>query len=273
MAEGISAQRGTRNTPSLIGLTAAAPLFWDGRQSQLDTLVLEPLLNPREHGLRDVADLETRLHRLRYFRKFRRELKDISAVSSSALAAGAIAQFVQSLTPEASTLDRVRQSMSNGASVSAAQRGADLFGGRAGCSACHLLDKNAAPLTDALFHDHGIAQPILKDRLSRIIAQYQARSGSLGDALGSAEFAALGRYLVTGAPDDIGKFKTPSLYNVAVTGPYMHDGSVSTLSDAIAHEIYYSAPDRGAGLGFEDRQALEAFLRSLTDERFAHLLK
>jgi hypothetical protein len=71
----------------------------------------------------------------------------------------------------------------------------------------------------------------------------------------------------------IGKFKTPSLYNVAVTGPYMHDGSIPKLSDAIAHEIYYSAPERGAGLDFEDRRALEAFLRELTDERFAHLLE
>ncbi len=252
------------------------PLFWDGRQNRLDQLALEPLLNAREHGLRNTAELDERLGSLRYFREFERGFTQRNVASSkSELAAVAIAAFVESLKPEPATVELAKRHLSSDAPTTTAQRGAGLFRGRAGCSACHLLGIDSAPLTDAQFHDHGIAQAILKERLSQIVAQWESRpaSASLQDALGSAELAALGRYLVTGSPADIGKFKTPSLYNVAVTGPYMHDGSVTTLSDAIAHEIYYSAPDRGAGLDFEDRRALEAFLRSLTDERYSHLLK
>jgi len=80
-----------------------------------------------------------------------------------------------------------------------------------------------------------------------------------------AEIAALGRFLVTLDPGDIGRFKTPSLRHAASTAPYMHDGSVATLEEAIGLELY----NRGAALNYpivvtaEEKQDLLAFLRSL----------
>ncbi len=62
---------------------------------------------------------------------------------------------------------------------------------------------------------------------------------------------------------DIGAFRTPTLRNVAITAPYMHDGSIATLRDAVDHELYYSAADRGAGFSHEEREALVQFLRAL----------
>lgn len=90
----------------------------------------------------------------------------------------------------------------------------------------------------------------------------------------------VGRAGVTGKASDRGRFKTPSLRNVAVTGPYMHDGSVATLEAVIAHYdhgVIRSAsldanlakhPSSGMKLSEADQRALVAFLRTLTDARF-----
>ena len=90
-----------------------------------------------------------------------------------------------------------------------------------------------------------------------------------------------GRYLITKNKEDIGKFKVPGLRNVAITAPYMHDGSIKTLRDVID---YYDAPDKliKNSIGRDsllatplhltegEKQDLEAFLHSLTDDRFVN---
>jgi cytochrome c peroxidase len=91
----------------------------------------------------------------------------------------------------------------------------------------------------------------------------------------------------TGRPDDMGRFKAPTLRNIAVTGPYMHDGSIATLDGVIDHyaaggRTIVSGPDAGVGrnnpfkssfvpgftLSAQERADLMAFLHSLTDTRF-----
>jgi cytochrome c peroxidase len=79
-----------------------------------------------------------------------------------------------------------------------------------------------------------------------------------------ADIAALGRFAVTLDPKDISTFRTPSLRNVAVTAPYMHDGSVATLVEAVDREIYYRGVERPIALNPAERQDLVAFLGSLT---------
>jgi cytochrome c peroxidase len=84
--------------------------------------------------------------------------------------------------------------------------------------------------------------------------------------LQDAELAELGRFLVTRDPHDIGKFKTPSLRNVALTAPYMHNGSVATLEEAVEREIYYRGltTNRPLIVTPSEKKDLVAFLRSLT---------
>jgi cytochrome c peroxidase len=94
-----------------------------------------------------------------------------------------------------------------------------------------------------------------------------------------AGFSDLGRFLVTKKDGDKGRFSVPSLRNIVLTAPYMHDGRFSTLEEVIGH---YSAgvkrsttldpnlakhPDGGVPLSAEDKRALVAFLKTLTDER------
>ena len=90
-----------------------------------------------------------------------------------------------------------------------------------------------------------------------------------------------GRAVLTGKPTDAGKFKTPSLRNVAVTGPYMHDGRIGTLEEVVAHYDHgvrragnldpnlAKHPDAGLKLTSDEQKALLAFLRTLTDSKLA----
>jgi cytochrome c peroxidase len=88
--------------------------------------------------------------------------------------------------------------------------------------------------------------------------------------LEDAAVASLGRFLVTRQARDIGKFRTPSLRNVAITAPYMHDGSVATLEEALERELYYRglSGDRPIILTPDEKRAIVAFLRALTDADF-----
>jgi cytochrome c peroxidase len=81
----------------------------------------------------------------------------------------------------------------------------------------------------------------------------------------NTEVSALGRFVVTLDPSDIGKFKTPSLRNVAMTAPYMHDGSVATLEEAIDLELYSrGSVTRPIVLTRSEKSDLIEFLKTLT---------
>ena len=88
----------------------------------------------------------------------------------------------------------------------------------------------------------------------------------IGNAvLVDADLAELGRFAVTQRPEDLGAFRTPTLRNVARTAPYMHDGSIATLEEAIDRELYYRGLARGRpiSLTVDERRQLGAFLHML----------
>jgi cytochrome c peroxidase len=92
------------------------------------------------------------------------------------------------------------------------------------------------------------------------------QGSAVGDRVAThTDEAQLGRFNVTLEPADIGLFRTPSLRGVSHTAPYMHDGSVSTLEDAIDREVYYRSLQAGRplNLSVEERLDLAEFLRSL----------
>ncbi len=151
-------------------------------------------------------------------------------------------------------------------------RGLELFRGRARCASCHRLGEESALLTDGEFHPSPL--PIPESALAQLgsltekVSQTRAR-GDI-DALNALiandrDISALGRFVVTLAPKDIGAFKTPSLRNVALLGPYMHDGSIALLSQAIEIELY-SRTERNYPLVLteDERADLLGFLEALT---------
>lgn len=268
-AEGVDGQLGARNTPSLFNVGYLGTLFWDGRRTTLEELVLDPFLNPLEHGLANVQDLLGRLRANRsYVQQFSHAFPGAKEPISKENVSLVLAAYVRSLSSANSPFDHYLYAEQKDALSPAAIRGLELFRGRAGCAECHLIGEQSALLTDEKFHSLGVGLEPLRPKLGALTR----RAASLSDPIDHAviqdpELAELGRFLVTQNPQDIGKFRTPSLRNVALTAPYMHNGRIATLEDAIEQEVYYRnlTSDRPLVLTPAEKNELVEFLRSLTD--------
>ncbi|MDR3385596.1 MAG: cytochrome c peroxidase [Rudaea sp.] len=267
---GVDGKTGTRNAPSLVGIANDDAFFWDGRRTRLEDVVLDPFTNPVELGLPSLDTLLERLGREpKLLAEFRETYPKANSVPTIEQVQTALASFVSSLTTTSSQFELLQP---NGHLSSAvAEQGRLLFEGIAGCSDCHRVDGRVARFTDGQYHHSGVEQSAISARLSAVtqavVTQNLDAAGLGPKLLIDPEWSALGRFCVTHNPADIGAFRTPSLRNVAITAPYMHDGSIATLADAVDHEIYYRGFSNGhpINLSLSERQALVAFLETLTD--------
>lgn len=261
-AVGVEERRGTRNTPSLLNAAFQSSQFWEGRRASLEEQVLDPLVSPVEHGLPDKAAL------LDLVRADASYVREFGVEVQAQHVAEALAAFVRSLAIGDSAFDRHFYGGERAALSESAARGLDLFRGRARCSDCHTIGERDASFSDGRFHAVGIGMDRIAPKLAaltvRVVGMPKAEVDSL--IARDAEVAALGRFLVTRDPADIGRFRTPSLRNVARTAPYMHDGSVPTLEEAVDYELYYRGRLQGRPLVLTpgEKRDLVAFLHSLT---------
>ncbi|HSR72058.1 MAG TPA: hypothetical protein VLL72_06720, partial [Kiloniellales bacterium] len=151
--------------------------------------------------------------------------------------------------------------------------------GKAGCAACHRVGERTALFTDHGFHDTGIgyrSDRIAADSVAPVPVEIApgmvvplARAAV--ESVGLPRQGDLGRQEATGDPRDRWRFKTPSLRNVALTAPYMHDGSLGTLEQVVRYYDRGGEPHPGLdprirplGLAEDEVAALVAFLESLT---------
>lgn len=237
---GVEGRVGARNAPALVNAAWGKSFFWDGGVPSLELQAIGPIQNELEMDM----TLEAVAERLS---------SDAALVADFVTSYGegpseftiprAIASFVRALVSGDSAYDRFRRGDRSALSP-AAQRGLALFTGERGeCFHCHA-DFNLA--IDE-FRNNGIA-PDDPDR---------------------------GRAIITLSELDVGRFKVPTLRNIAVSAPYMHDGSLETLTDVVEQ---YDAGGRGhpntdpllkpLGLSSEEKQDLVRFLESLTDRTF-----
>lgn len=269
LAQGVAQRVGTRNTPTLINSAYFTSLFWDGRRQSLEEQAADPLVNPAEHGLGNHDEV---LATVRADAKYAAGFRAAFGVSPESIGIDhvvkALAAFERTLVAGDSPFDRYRYGGDPAALSDAEVRGLELFEGRARCTACHTLGKEYALLTDHEFHTIGIGQervqPRLADRTTRLVRLSPAeRDRSITS---DPEVSELGRFAVTLKPGDIGRFRTPTLRNVALTAPYMHDGSVPTLAEAVEREVYYRGLEAGRPLVLTPREKadLVAFLEALT---------
>ena len=243
---GITGAVGFRNSTVLINLAWSPFMFWGGRDSTIEHQALRPVPNSIEMNL-PWEDAVMKLQRHHEYPKLFKKAFD-SIYITNTLVAKAIAQFERTLISADSKFDQVQAGTAT--FTPAEQRGHDIFFSPAGtCFKCH----GGALITDNDFHDIGLD----------IVLSFD-----------------MGRGLVTQNPSDNGKFKTPTLRNIAVSAPYMHDGRFNTLADVI--EFYSSGILLSAnldtvftgvgnqGLQFTnlEKQDLLAFLETLTDTTF-----
>jgi cytochrome c peroxidase len=264
-----------RGSMSLVNVAYARRLTWaNPRSTRLEDQALVPMYgdSPIELGL-DRADgwLESLERETVYKRLFTAAFPDAVSPFTSANVIAAIATFERSIVSARSPYDRYHFDRDETAISDAAKRGEVLFHSRPlSCFTCH----GGVHFSDAMGGD----------ARSAWVAFHNT---GLYNLPGPISYPAdnTGLYELSRDPKDTGKFKAPSLRNVAVTAPYMHDGSVATLEDAIAHyaaggRTIEDGPYRGVGRdnpnkaeairGFTltsgQRDDLLAFLRSLTDE-------
>jgi cytochrome c peroxidase len=223
-ATGFKQQKGGRSAPTVVNSGYHRFQFWDGRALHVEGQALGPIQNPIEMAM-EMGPLVERLNKIPGYREqFQKVFKTDVTEEGIAKAIGA---FERTLLAGDAPYDRYKAG-DEGAMSESAERGMKIFFNKGHCTACH-----SGPLfTDGAFHNLGVGW--------------------------SQEEPDLGRFTQSKLEGDKGAFRTPSLRDVALTAPYMHDGSQATLEDVI--EFYNKGANRNPYLDEE------LFPLNLTDQ-------
>jgi cytochrome c peroxidase len=279
---GVGGKAGARNAPSAMNTALLARQFWDGRAPSLEAQAVGPILNPIEMAMPSPAAAVAALTRKGYGPDFLQAYARPIAFDD---VARAIATYERTLIFLRAPFDRFMAGQADALSP-AARAGWRLFRGRGKCATCHVLSPTSPLGTDNLFHNIGVSAraPGFEATTTRALAALAALPGgtvapgsrSWQRLTAGADLAPLGRFAITGRPEDLGAFRSSPLRNVGLTAPYMHDGSQATLWDTIDFYnnggVLHPQLDKAIqplDLGDEEIDQLVAFLFALTDERFA----
>ena len=268
-----------RHSPSLLGVGHSRWFYWDGRRDSLWAQALTPIEHPAEQGLtrQAVADLvqDDADYVAAYKHLFGHAPSDVGVDRLFSNLGKAIAAYVSTLQPGLSRFDTYIQSLDPDATVRhdfTAQEihGLDLFIGKAQCVSCH----NGPLLTNHLFHNIGTGidsatQEVDQGRLQGVRAVEEDPFNCLGVHSDSGASECALSFAKRDGAELLGAFKVPSLRNVALTPPYMHDARFKSLDELIGH---YNTAVVGPGhleivplgLNPEEVSALVAFLATLT---------
>ena len=279
---GIEGRSLRRNAPTVLNTGFNESYFHDGRVRTLEEQAWGPLLAADEMGNPDRASVVARVTAIAdYAPAFRAAFGDPGI--TEARIGRALAAYQRSLVSGNSRFDRWYYGNEPEAMTDEEKRGFVVFRGKAQCTACHELGREFALFTDEGFHNLGVGAPSAKGeavdvqlapgvttRLSRAVVQ------SVSGPARSDE----GRFEVTGNAAERGAFRTPTLRNVELTAPYMHDGSLATLRSVV--DFYDRGGNRDPNLdplmvplylSERDKQDLVAFMRALTGSNVQDLAR
>lgn len=246
LSHGVNDLIGTRNTPALQNLAFQSEYFFDGASNNLEMVAIVPIHNPVEMN----ESLPSIIEKIRDDRDYQRLFAvafENKAINSANMLK-ALAQYMTMLISADSRYDKYVRNENNASFTDKEKQGLKIF--REKCATCHSTDL----FTDHSFRNNGLpVNPRLND---------------------------LGREEVTGNPLDRHKFKVPSLRNIALTAPYMHDGRLGSLEAVLAFyeegvqdsetldPLMKQNSQLGIPLNATEKEALIAFLKTLTDEQF-----
>ena len=245
-SHGIDDLEGTRNAPAIQNLAFQTEFAWDGATSHLDLFPIIPITNEVEMGETMTNVLSKLQADSEYQRLFASAFEDAEVSNENFLKA--LAQFMVTMISSNSKYDKYVRNEEGGKFSDLEKEGLAVFESK--CATCHASDL----FTDNSFRNNGLPPyPGIDD---------------------------IGRAEVSGSAADNYKFKVPSLRNVAITAPYMHDGRFGSLQSVLnfynsgVRESETSDPilkqnERlGIVLTTDEREALIAFLNTLTDNEF-----
>ncbi|WP_017496835.1 cytochrome-c peroxidase [Flavobacterium sp. WG21] len=243
LSKGVNSRMGERNTPSVMYSDERLSFFWDGRSKSLEHQAFFPITHPNEMNLSEEEAIRRINQSESYIKDF---IKVFNAKPNKVLISKALADYQRSLKYYNSPYDRFSAGDDQALSDSAL-RGLILFNGKGNCTSCH---EGKDQTSDGFFN----------------IGLYN-----------ELEYRDKGRFDLVKDSTNLGRFKTPTLRNIELTAPYMHNGSMATLEQVIE---YYNNPDlhiknsigrdklitKSLGLSKKEMIDLKAFLLSLTDD-------
>jgi cytochrome c peroxidase len=240
VSHGIENKLGVRNSPALFNLMWQKEFFWDGGSKHIEVQPIGPITNPVEMDEK-LDHVITKLSQNADYRElFKAAFKSDSITSQLMLKA--IVQFMGSFISANSKYDKYIQDPASNPLSTDENAGLELF--KQKCASCH-----APPLfTDNSYRNNGLDET----------------------------FRDSGRFRITNINSDMGKFKVPSLRNIELTYPYMHDGRFSTLDQVLSHYQTDIKPSNtldaslsnGINLTSTEKAQILAFLKTLTDKEF-----
>ena len=278
LAEGIGGKLGRRNSPTTLNAAFFATQFWDGRARLLEDQAKLPIVNPIEMGMPTgdaaVAKIADDPEYVKLFQAAYSRGPNYEDVGR------AIAAFERTLIFIDAPFDRW-QSGNDKAMSADAVKGFALFNGKARCVTCHQIN-SANPIgSDDRFHNIGVSArhqdfESLAGKALKALAESGNSQATIDKLALESDLSELGRFLVTKQRSDVGAFKTEQLRNIALTAPYMHDGSMQTLWDVVDHynrggeaNAFLDGGIEPLALSEAEINQLVAFLFALTDVRFA----
>jgi cytochrome c peroxidase len=277
---GATGEKHSRSAMGLVNVAYNAVLTWSNpRMTELEPQALVPMFgeHPVELGLREGDGFLPMLQSdAKYRELFERAFPEPTGRFTIANVTKAIASFERSIISARSAWDRYHYGRDDSAVSEAAKRGEVLFfSQQLSCFRCHGgFNFSGATVSEG----HDVREP-------------EFHNTGLYNVAGAFAYPApnLGIFEFTKNPKDVGRFKAPTLRNIALTAPYMHDGSIATLEEVLDHyaaggRTLRSGPYAGVGhdnpnkdpliggfmLSGHERSDLVEFLKSLTDEEVLH---
>lgn len=237
-AKGFMGKELGRHSPTILNAAFNEPQFWDGRASGLEEQAKGPMLAAGEMNM---GHSDVVIGLLEKIPGYQQRFKAVFGEITFDNVAKSIAAFERTLITKESRYDNYLRG--NKMALNASEkRGMGIYIGKASCTLCH----NGANLTDNKFHNIGVPQM-------------------------GPEKVDLGRFVISQKSADIGAFKTPTLRNIEITAPYMHDGAFKTLEEVV--DFYNKGGDKNKhkssmmeplGLSTQEKKDLVNFLKTLT---------
>ncbi|MEY4902986.1 MAG: hypothetical protein RLZZ292_801 [Bacteroidota bacterium] len=269
LSVGFANQKTSRNSMAIANVRYQKQYFWDQRESKLEEMVLQPVKNHVEMGMENLDNLAAKLAKVDYYPALFEKAYGTPEVTKERLGK-AMAQFLHSMVSVNSKYDEgSKQNFANFSQDELAGR--ELFFQKMNCSACH---------GGANFNERKDGS---KKNVANIGLDKYYTDGGLGARSG-------------GSSDQVGQFKIPTLRNVSLTGPYMHDGRFKTLEEVVDHYsdrvVLHENLDkkmRGVvrlstggyandttqldiaqrfNLSVQEKKSLVSFLKTLTDDKY-----
>lgn len=284
-AVGVEGRTVKRNSPTVYNSAYLERIFHDGRESTLEQQVWSPLLARNEMANPSIGYVINKIKAIQeYDGLFEAAFKGRGPTMETI--GMALASYQRALNAANSPFDRWYFGKEEDAVSDQVKRGFEVFMGKGSCSACHVLNKEYALFSDNLLHNTGIGfqesmgiEPKTR-RVQLAPGVYTHLDTSVIKSVSRPKENDLGLYEVTENPNDRWKYRTPSLRNVSLTAPYMHNGSLLTLHDVMVFYNDGGVPNellspliRPLNLTGTEIDELVVFLESLTGNNVSVLVK